>query len=447
MRVVHYRDAYQNDIPRIIQPERALGYIRRSLSSQPGFNQTVFGLDSLLSDCGISYAPSQHQIDSALSRVAWRFESGDFFLLGDRDDDFGSIQFFGDISPFVSPTFRERVKRLPPRPQFGHGNYSKASEPIVEPNITPAPEAPAELKETGITKAINAMMGGAKQVINDYIDEQRASQAEWLADKGIIQAKDEATGQILTPEELGERYRGNPTLPLADNELAGAEAVQSFVGYEAALLVLEAATNRKKLVTDLAEFKEEAGKILSQINTKFPNALSEALGQYGAEQVYKDLGLKQNEGFIHRYHGCDNMMDCKKRGLVEIEHKGYNSDSTSLSRNQFGERQGSDDKNLRWSKRMKKKAPKVGQASNRKGGPYEQKEQALWQSILDKDGKKNHLAIFTNTETGKVRYFWQDNKGNLLPPKDGALQEFTIPEFETVKSTFADGLNALKGNK
>ncbi|BCV62023.1 hypothetical protein [Shewanella algae] len=69
------------------------------------------------------------------------------------------------------------------------------------------------------------MTGGAKQVINDYIDEQRASQAEWLADKGIIQAKDETTGQILTPEELGERYRGNPTLPLADNEQAGAEAV------------------------------------------------------------------------------------------------------------------------------------------------------------------------------------------------------------------------------
>ncbi|MCE9786427.1 hypothetical protein [Shewanella chilikensis] len=159
------------------------------------------------------------------------------------------------------------------------------------------------------------------------------------------------------------------------------------------------------------------------------------------------MGLKQNEGFIHRYHGCDNMMDCQKRGLVEIEHKGYNSDSTSLSRNQFGERQGSDKKNKRWAKRMKKKAPKVGQASNRKGGPYQQKEQALWQTILNNDGEKSHLAIFTNTESGQVRYFWQDDKGNLLPPKDGALQEFTIPEFETVKNTFADGLNALKGNK
>ncbi|MCE9854229.1 hypothetical protein [Shewanella chilikensis] len=95
---------------------------------------------------------------------------------------------------------------------------------------------------------------------------------------------------------------------------------------------------------------------------------------------------------------------------------------------------------------MAEKAPKVGQASNHKGGPYQQKEQALWQSIHDKDGKKNHLAIFTNTETGQVRYFWQDKSGNLLP-KDGALQEFTIPEFETVKRTFADGLNALKGNK
>ncbi|MDC8853129.1 hypothetical protein [Shewanella algae] len=256
MRVVHYRDAYQNDIPRIIQPERALGYIRRSLSSQPGFNQTVFGLDNLLRECGISYAPSQYQIDSTLSRIAWRLESGDFFLLGDRDDDFGSIQFFGDISPFVSSTFRERVKRLPPRPQFGHGNYAKASEPIVEPNITPAPEAPAELKETGITKAINAMMGGAKQVINDYIDNQRAAQAEWFADQGIIKAKDEASGKVLTPEELGERYRGNPTLPLADNEQAGAEAVLSMAGYDAALLVAEAAVNRKKIVTNAKEIKD-----------------------------------------------------------------------------------------------------------------------------------------------------------------------------------------------
>ncbi|MCE9780873.1 hypothetical protein, partial [Shewanella algae] len=115
---------------RIIQPERALGYIRRSLSSQPGFNQTVFGLDNLLSDCGISYAPSQHQIDSALSRIAWRLESGDFLLLGDIDDDFGSIQFFSDISPFVSTTFRERVKHLPLRPQFGHGNIPKPLSPL-----------------------------------------------------------------------------------------------------------------------------------------------------------------------------------------------------------------------------------------------------------------------------------------------------------------------------
>ncbi|MGI2853152.1 hypothetical protein ACRTDR_02845 [Shewanella algae] len=348
MRIVHFRDAYQEDIPKIVKPDKAAKYIREYQSRRPGFYETVFGIDTFLRDSGITYFQGVHQIESIVERLSWRLDSGDFLLLGDWEDGFDTILFLGDISPFVSTTFRERVKRLPPRPQFGHGNYSKASEPIVEPivepNITPALEAPAELKETGITKAINAMMGGAKQVINDYIDEQRASQAEWLADKGIIQAKDEATGQILTPEELGERYRGNPTLPLADNELAGAEAVQSFVGYEAALLVLEAATNRKKLVTDLAEFKEEAGKILSQINTKSPNALSEALGQYGAEQVCKDLGLKQNEGFIPRYHGCDNMMDCQKRGLVEIEHKGYNSNSTRLSRNQFGELQGSNKK-------------------------------------------------------------------------------------------------------
>ncbi|MBO2588854.1 hypothetical protein [Shewanella algae] len=257
MRIVHFRDAYQEDIPRIVKPDKAAGYIRKYLSRQPGFYETIFGIDSFLYDAGVHYAPAPYQIESIMERLSWWLESGDYLLLGDREDGFDTILFFGDISPFVSTTFRERVKRLPPRPQYGYGNYSKAPEPIIEPDMTPAPEAPAELKETGITKAINAMMGGAKQVINDYIDEQRASQAEWLADKGIIQAKDEATGQILTPEELGDRYRGNPVFPLADEEQIGADSIKSLRGYEAGLLLAEAMVNRKKIVTDAKEIKDK----------------------------------------------------------------------------------------------------------------------------------------------------------------------------------------------
>ena len=255
MRIVHFRDAYQEDIPIIVKPDKAAGYIREYLSRRPGFYETLFGIDTFLRDSGITYFQGPHQLQSIMELLSWRLEYGDFLLLGDREDGFDTILFFGEISPFVSRTFRERVKRLPPRPQFGHG-YAKAPEPIVEPDITPVPETPFELKDTGITQAINAMMGAGKQVINDYIDEQRASQAEWLADEGIIQARDEATGQILTPEELGERYRGNPLFPLADEEQAGADTIQSLKGYEAGLLLAEAAVNRKKIITNTKEIKD-----------------------------------------------------------------------------------------------------------------------------------------------------------------------------------------------
>ncbi len=45
-------------------------------------------------------------------------------------------------------------------------------------------------------------------------------------------------------------------MPLADNEQAGAEAVLSMAGYDAALLVAEAAVNRKKIVTNAKEIKD-----------------------------------------------------------------------------------------------------------------------------------------------------------------------------------------------
>lgn len=166
MRIVHFRDAYQEDIPIIVKPDKAADYIREYLSRRSGFYETIFGIDSFLYDAGVHYAPAPYQIESIMERISWWLESGDYLLLGDREDGFDTILFFGDISPFVSSTFRERVKRLPPRPQYGYGNYSKAPEPIIEPDITPAPEAPAELKETGITKAINAMMGVDDEAVN-----------------------------------------------------------------------------------------------------------------------------------------------------------------------------------------------------------------------------------------------------------------------------------------
>ncbi|WP_413739188.1 hypothetical protein, partial [Shewanella sp. BJSY2023SW006] len=84
MRIVHFRDAYQEDIPIIVKPDKAAGYIREYLSRQPGFYETVFGIDTFLRDSGITYFQGPHQIPSIMERISWRLESGDFLLLGDR---------------------------------------------------------------------------------------------------------------------------------------------------------------------------------------------------------------------------------------------------------------------------------------------------------------------------------------------------------------------------
>ena len=77
----------------------------------------------------------------------------------------------------------------------------------------------------------------------------------------------------------------------------------------------------------------------------------------------------------------------------------------------------------------KQKQGKVGKDSNRQGGPYLDSEIQLWNEIKLDRGRKNHLAVFTNTESGNVKAFWQDKDGNLM---DKALDE-PIPHFGEAK--------------
>lgn len=88
----------------------------------------------------------------------------------------------------------------------------------------------------------------------------------------------------------------------------------------------------------------------------------------------------------------------------------------------------------------KQRQGKVGKDSNRQGGPYLDSEMQLWGDILDSEGRKNHLAVFTNTESGNVKAFWQDKDGNLM---DKALDE-PIPHFDEAKGLIE---NIFSGKK
>ncbi|WP_412500554.1 hypothetical protein [Shewanella chilikensis] len=67
MRIVHFRDAYQEDIPKIVKPDKAAKYIREYLSRRPGFYETVFGIDTFLRDSGITYFQGHTKLSLSLS--------------------------------------------------------------------------------------------------------------------------------------------------------------------------------------------------------------------------------------------------------------------------------------------------------------------------------------------------------------------------------------------
>ncbi|AZQ12301.1 hypothetical protein [Shewanella khirikhana] len=236
MRVVHHSDAYLDDIGLIVEPRQALANIRSSLRREPGCHPYISGLDSMLCDRGLGACITPHQVDNLLEDIRPLINRGDYFLLSGRGDLEG-VLFFERSSPFLSNEFQHKLQSLPPRPQWSAASTSNSSSSFFE-------------------DAIDGLVGAGKQVLNDFIAGQRASQAEWFAEQGIIQATDKATGQALSSEELAERYREIETVSISPAQQGGADAIQSLRGYEAGLLVAEAAVNRKKIITDAKEIKD-----------------------------------------------------------------------------------------------------------------------------------------------------------------------------------------------
>lgn len=160
MRVVHFTEAYQEDIPKIIKPDKAANYIRAYLSRQPNSHQTIFGVERMLWDAGVPYYQGQHQSSMAMNTIAQCLEQGDFFLLDSRENAFDGIQFFGDISPFVSPLFRNRIKRLAPRPQVGSKQglgEAAYGPPPEEPGLQSVTVLPIEWVVEGIADSVEQL--------------------------------------------------------------------------------------------------------------------------------------------------------------------------------------------------------------------------------------------------------------------------------------------------
>ncbi|BBA37463.1 uncharacterized protein sS8_5546 [Methylocaldum marinum] len=126
----------------------------------------------------------------------------------------------------------------------------------------------------------------------------------------------------------------------------------------------------------------------------------------------------------------------KKDGrLAEWEAKGNNRDSTSVALDINGNRQGSRDKNLVRAQLMTRdKARKVGLPSDRQGGPYTAEEIDLWGEIDELGGDKQHISVHTNTDTGRVRVFERDHRGNITQ----TLDEFELENFNELKQVIGE---------
>jgi hypothetical protein len=92
---------------------------------------------------------------------------------------------------------------------------------------------------------------------------------------------------------------------------------------------------------------------------------------------------------------------------------------------------------------MKKKEMqgKVGQPSNRQGGPYQEGEMVMYQEIRDLGGEKQHLLVHTNTTTGMVRTFEQVDGGKI----GEKLDEFEMENFKEAKAMIEEHFTKIKG--
>jgi hypothetical protein len=106
-----------------------------------------------------------------------------------------------------------------------------------------------------VLDVVDDAIGAAKQIGNDLIASQRAMLAEHLADNGVVQVTDTATGQILSSDEVAKRYGEIKTFEISDSEKDGANTIKSIPAYGSVLLAAETVgTKGRNVVKDPESF-------------------------------------------------------------------------------------------------------------------------------------------------------------------------------------------------
>ncbi len=278
------------------------------------------------------------------------------------------------------------------------------------------------------------IVGGAKELLNQFIASNAAMSAEWMADQGIVQYQDSQTGGELTPEEVAERYKeSDGVFPMeGEAQVMGAETIRNLPQTPAILAAVNALGSRGKSLT---RDPEEIAAIIKKALTN-SSSPSEALGKVGMEQAKKRLGMTTDSRYIDRHHGPDDMAQDKHKQLTELEAKGNSKNSTTVAKNKSKEKQGSAAKNKRRAELMTnpRKRKKIGIPSNRKGGAYTQEEVDLWREIKNLGGHKRHVSTHTNTETGQTRVFDRNLEGDITE----MIDDFQIDDFEVIKKSILE---------
>ncbi|WP_052730000.1 hypothetical protein [Photobacterium halotolerans] len=385
--IIEARRLAISDLKRVISPRQASWVLQTA--------PYVTGLSNVMEHGGIR---------RNLSNIMRKIESGELILLGNNGDVFNGN---GELAMGLPYGFASRIRYL--QANAKPTRFVKANYAPFDPN----------------TNLFDTVIGGAKQLANDFIREQRSSQAEWMADKGIVQFTDTTTGQVMTSDEVAQRYleHGEDILTFSNEaELNGAELLKENRHYSTILPVVSLAASGFRNPIKYRELLEKS--------IQNSRSLPEALGKLGMEHAKERLGIKDHPDYVDRYHGPDSMGFDKDNLLVEIESKGTAGASRAVGVNVDNMKQGSAAKNRKRGSQMVKKRTKVGVPSNRQGGPYKQAELDMWQLVTDLQGNKRHLMVNTDTETGRVKVYEQDTNGDIIDQ----LDDFIIDGYKDTKA-------------
>jgi hypothetical protein len=181
----------------------------------------------------------------------------------------------------------------------------------------------------------------------------------------------------------------------------------------------------------------EADQVLRAILQR-TRGVAEALGELAMEVALKRLELMADGRFIKRYHGREKLAIDKQGRLVGVEAKGSGRGARGLSKHGDEARQLSRMANYKRAVAMSKKRPKIGESSNRLGGPYTRGELEMYAFLDGRRGMKRLLSVHANSQTGLTRVFERDGVGNIIPTSREPLMEFILEDLQELKTMLTE---------